>query len=448
MNVIAFFNKGNKRTLLIKKNIIASFVFRAVSVLVSLLLVPLSIGFLSVDKYGLWLTLSSIISWMAFFDFGFAHGFRNCFAKSVANEDFQLAKSYVSTAYFVIACIFTALMFVALFINGFMDWAHILNISEEYTSELRTVFQIMIISFCIKNVVNIFCIMMNGYQRPAVSLGVVALSDVFVLLLVYIVTLVSEQNMPLLAFVMSFVPCCIILLVSIIVFSKENYKKFRPNIGCIDLSLTKNIIGIGVQFFVIMMAMMFIFQFTNIIITRELGPSSVSLYNVTYKLFNVVVVVMAVVLNPFWSAFTDAYTKGDYTWMKNSFRKVERLGLLTIPVIVVLLLASEFIFDIWLGDKMETEFSLTAVMALYAICRIMGQVYMYPLNGIGKIRLQLITYIIFAVIAIPSITYCTRMWGVLGAIIVPTLTFFIQCIVNRAQLLKILNKKAKGIWDK
>ena len=202
------------------------------------------------------------------------------------------------------------------------------------------------------------------------------------------------------------------------------------------------------QFFIIMMAMMFIFQFTNIIITRELGPSSVSLYNVTYKLFNVVVVVMTVVLNPFWSAFTDAYTKGDYSWMKNSFKKVEKLGLLTIPVIILLLFASEFIFDIWLGDKMETDFALTAVMSLYAICRIMGQVYMYPLNGIGKIRLQLITYIIFAVIAIPTITYCTRMWGVIGAIIVPILTFLIQCVVNRVQLLKILNNRAKGIWDK
>ena len=448
MDVKGFFSRGNKRSLLIKKNIIASFVFRAVSVLVSLLLVPLSIGFLSVDKYGLWLTLSSIISWMAFFDFGLAHGFRNCFAKSVANEDFKLAKSYVSTAYFVIACIFTTLMFVTLFINSFIDWTRILNISAEYTLEIRTVVQVMIVSFCIKNVVNIFCIMMNGYQRPAVSLGVVALSDVFVLFLVYIVTLVSEQNMPLLAFIMSFVPCCIILLVSIIVFSRDDYKKFRPDIRCINLSLTKNIIGIGVQFFIIMMAMMFIFQFTNIIITRELGPSSVSLYNVTYKLFNVVVVVMTVVLNPFWSAFTDAYTKGDYSWMKNSFKKVEKLGLLTIPVIILLLFASEFIFDIWLGDKMETDFALTAVMSLYAVCRIMGQVYMYPLNGIGKIRLQLITYIIFAVIAIPTITFCTRMWGVIGAIIVPILTFLIQCVVNRVQLLKILNNRAKGIWDK
>ena len=234
MDVKGFFSRGNKRSLLIKKNIIASFVFRAVSVLVSLLLVPLSIGFLSVDKYGLWLTLSSIISWMAFFDFGLAHGFRNCFAKSVANEDFKLAKSYVSTAYFVIACIFTTLMFVTLFINGFIDWTRILNISAEYTLEIRTVVQVLIVSFCIKNVVNIFCIMMNGYQRPAVSLGVVALSDVFVLFLVYIVTLVSEQNMPLLAFIMSFVPCCIILLVSIIVFSRDDYKKFRPDIRCIN----------------------------------------------------------------------------------------------------------------------------------------------------------------------------------------------------------------------
>ena len=81
-----FFNDGNKRSLLIKKNVILSFFFRGLSILVSLSLVPISISSLSSETYGLWLTISSIISWMVFFDFGFAHGFRNSFAKAVAAD--------------------------------------------------------------------------------------------------------------------------------------------------------------------------------------------------------------------------------------------------------------------------------------------------------------------------------------------------------------------------
>lgn len=444
----SFFLTGDKRSLLIKKNVIASFFFRAISILVSLSLVPISISYLTSETYGLWLTISSVISWMTFFDFGFAHGFRNSFAKAVAKEDFVLAKKYVSTAYFTISCIFITLMLLTLFINNFLNWSEILNQPSELNDELKTVFQIMIIFFCLKNIIDVFLTMMTAYQRPAASMGIIALGDLFVLLTVCAIVYFSKLDLSLLAFIMYFVPCCVTLCVSVVVFNRKAYKKFSPNVKFIDTSLIKDIVGIGLQFFVIMMSMLFIFQFTNIIITRELGPESVTLYNVTYKLFNIVIVVMTVLLTPMWSAFTDAYTKQDYVWMRNCMKKIERLGLLTIPVIVSLFLLSEFIFDIWLDDRVDTNIYLTACMAFYAIFRIFGQVYMYPLNGVGKIRLQLIIYLIFAVIAIPGIVFFTRLWGVVGTMIIPTMTFCLQCIVNRIQIMKILNNKAKGIWDK
>ncbi len=443
-----FFNTGNKRSLLIKKNVIFSFFFRGISILVSLSLVPISISSLSSETYGLWLTISSIISWMVFFDFGFAHGFRNSFAKAVAKENFVLAKKYVSTAYFTISCIFVTLMLLALLANRFVDWAKVLKLSSALNDELQGVFQIMIIFFCLKNIIDVFLTMMTAYQRPAVSMGIIALGDVCVLSVIGLIVYFSSLNLSILAFIMYFVPCCITLLMSVVIFNKRDYKKFSPSLKFIDTSLIKDIIGIGVQFFIIMMSMLFIFQFTNIIITRELGATNVTLYNVTYKLFNVIIVVMTVLLTPMWSAFTDAYTKKDYVWMRNCVKRIEKIGLLTIPLIIVLLLFSEFIFDFWLGDKVETNIYLTICMAFYAICRIFGQVYMYPLNGMGKIRIQLIIYLFFAVIAIPGIIYFTRLWGIVGTMIIPVLTFFIQCVVNRIQVIKIINKKATGIWNK
>ena len=194
--------------------------------------------------------------------------------------------------------------------------------------------------------------------------------------------------------------------------------------------------------------MLFIFQFTNIIITRELGAEFVTIYNVTYKIFSVMIIAITIFLNPMWSAFTDAYTKKDYDWMKKCMKRIEKMGMLTIPVIVVLLLLSEFIFDIWLGDKVETDFRLTVCMAIYAICQIISQIYMYPLNGMGKVRIQLIVYLFFAVVAIPGIIYFTRLWGIVGTMIVPTLTFFVQSIVNKVQVMKIINKRATGMWNK
>ena len=443
-----FFKTGDKRSLLLKKNVVLSFLFRMFSILVSLLLVPISIDFLSAETYGLWLTISSIISWMVFFDFGFAHGFRNSFAKAVAKENFVLAKKYVSTAYFAISCIFLTLMALTSLINSRINWSEVLNLPIELNSELNWVFQIMIIFFCLKNIIDVFLTMMTAYQRPAVSMGITALGDLCVLVAVCTIAYYSKLSLSILAFVMYFIPCCVTLLLSFIIFNKKDYKKFTPSIKFIEMSLIKDIVGIGTQFFIIMISMLFIFQFTNIIITRELGAEYVTIYNVTYKIFSIMIVAITILLNPVWSAFTDAYTKNDYDWMRKCLKRIEKMGLMTIPVIILLLLLSEFIFDIWLGDKVETNIHLTVCMAVYAICQIMSQVYMYPLNGMGKVRLQLVVYLFFAVVAIPGIIYFTRMWGIVGTMIIPTLTFLIQCVVNKVQIMKIINKKATGIWNK
>lgn len=79
-----YFTKGNERSIIVKKNIAASLVLKCVSILVSLQVVPLTIDYINPTKYGIWLTLSSIIAWLSYFDLGFAHGFRNYFAEAKA----------------------------------------------------------------------------------------------------------------------------------------------------------------------------------------------------------------------------------------------------------------------------------------------------------------------------------------------------------------------------
>jgi len=79
-----FFTKGHQRTLDVKKNVLGSLLIKGVSIGISLLLVPLSIDYINKAQYGVWLTLSSLISWISFFDIGFTHGLRNKFAEAKA----------------------------------------------------------------------------------------------------------------------------------------------------------------------------------------------------------------------------------------------------------------------------------------------------------------------------------------------------------------------------
>ncbi|MBO5632891.1 MAG: hypothetical protein J5965_27865, partial [Aeriscardovia sp.] len=71
------FTQGDARSVTIKKNVVASLVIKGVGILTSLLLVPLTIGYVSPELYGVWLTLSSILTWVGFMDIGFSQGLKN-----------------------------------------------------------------------------------------------------------------------------------------------------------------------------------------------------------------------------------------------------------------------------------------------------------------------------------------------------------------------------------
>ena len=439
---------GSERTILIKKNIMASSMLRVISILISLMVVPATINYINAERYGIWLTLSGIISWLSYFDFGFAHGFRNRFAEAVAKNEHILARKYLSTTYAVLALLFTTLMIITSIINNYVNWSGILNVSPELNVELRAVFQILIVFFCINIVAEVFSTMLTASQRPAASTAIKTAGNLISLIAIITLTYTTEGNLEYLAIAFSGIPCLLTIIISIIAFNKSRYQKYSPSFKLIDFSLTEKIVGMGGQFFIIMLCMLLIFQFTNIIISRELGPESVTLYNVTYKLFHIIEMAVMIVLAPIWSAYTDAYTRKDYVWMKHSATKLERIGLISFPSLALLTIISPFVFSLWLGDEVQTSIYVSTAIAFFTFCKIMGAIYMHQLNGTGKVRIQLITYAIIAMFAIPAMVYSSRQWGLEGIVVVPSIAFFAQFILCRIQLHKIINQTAIGIWNK
>ena len=77
--------KNNDRNSKYRRNILLLILSQVSGVLVSLLLVPITLNYLGVKEYGVWITLTTIVSWFAFFDVGLGHGLRNKYAESRAH---------------------------------------------------------------------------------------------------------------------------------------------------------------------------------------------------------------------------------------------------------------------------------------------------------------------------------------------------------------------------
>lgn len=429
-------------------NIILSFGAKGISIITQLLIVPMTINYVNPTQYGIWLTLSSIIAWIGFFDLGFGNGMRNKVAEAKAKGDIELAKRYVSTTYFAIGAI-VAVLFVAVeLINLFLSWSSILKVDELYNEELRKVFAILTAFFCLSMVVKLFKSLLNADQKPGVASWVDVLGQLISLGVIYLLTKFSEGSLLRLATFYSGIPALTVLFISAIAYRFTPYRQYAPQYRFVKKELIKDIMNIGIQFFIIYVCMLVIFQVINIVITRELGPESVTEYNIAYKYFNIAYSVIVIVLSPFWSAFTDAYHKKDFVWMRKAKSMLEKIWLCEVVVMILMVVIAPWFYKVWIGESVQIGTVVSIGMSVYIVVQSLGSVYMQLINGIGTIRIQLVVYLIFALISWPLMMYSCRAFGLAGILISPTLVYIAQAILGKIQIEKLLSGKAVGIWAK
>ena len=428
-------------------NIIISLGTKGISILTSLLVVPITINYVNPTQYGIWLTLSSVIAWVYFFDFGLGNGFRNKFAEAKAAGNIPLARQYVSTTYFAISAIVVVLLALLLFANAYVDWTKVLNLDAAYAPELQKVFGVVCLFFCMNMVVNILTMLVTADQKPAIASIVQTSGSVVSLAVIYILTKFTAGDLTKLAFVFAGVPCLVMLMTSVYMFCFTRYKQVAPRVADIRPSLIRNILSLGSKFFIIQLCLIGIFQIINVVISREFGAYAVTQYNVAYKYFHMLYMVLAIVITPFWSAATDAYCRKDYAWIRSMIKKLEICWLVAFLAGILMLLLSPWFYRIWIGEAVDISWSLSIAVLLYNLGMALGAIYMHIINGIGTIRIQLITYVVLALLAWPMFILGGRYLGLPGVLMLPSIAWIAQAVLGKIQINKLL-RGTTGIWCK
>ena len=159
-------------------------------------------------------------------------------------------------------------------------------------------------------------------------------------------------------------------------------------------------------------------------------------------------VIFTVICMPFWNATTDAYERGDMDWIRKATRKLRLMTIGIMACITIMVILSPWVYAIWIGD-IFIDVKMSIVMAVYIFILIYSLRYSYFINGIGKLRLQLIFTTTAAILFIP-LAYLTTLWShnIIWFMVVMCLVNIPGLIVNRIQFSKLIKGQAKGIWNK
>lgn len=437
------------RTRNITSHVIISFLYKGGSIISSLLLVPLTIKFLDTENYGIWLTLSSFIAWFSFFDIGLGNGLRNKFAQAKALGDLNLVKAYVSTAYFTIGIICFILIIFFFGFNFFIDWSKAFNTSNSSQKSLNLLMPVVFACFCLQLVLKLITTIYTADQHHSMQGKINLYISLSSLLAVWLMTNFANSSLLIFGIVFSFLPVVILTALNLFAFNGI-YRRYKPAFQLWKVKYLKDIFGLGISFFIIQIAGIILFSTDNIIITQIYGPAEVVPFNIAFKYLSISNMVISIILTPYWSSITEAYTNKDYDWIKRSMRNLIRISLAAIFIIFLMVVFSPVAYKIWIGNEVKVPISLTCFMGIYFALTIFYGPYTYFINGTGKVRLQMYSIIVTAAINVPLSVFLAKNMelGVSGVILATILCLIPHVILCPLQYFKIINNKAQGIWNK
>lgn len=447
MKIKSLFHSDTERSVLVKKNIIGSFGLKGINVLISLFLVPLTIGYVTNQVYGIWITISSIIGWIALFDIGMGNGLRNKITENIAKGDYTITQKYISTTYFCLLLIFIPLSVMLGFICKYIDWSSLLNIPKNYSHDVISTIQLVVVFFCITIILKIQNTVLTALQLSALASLFDTIGQILVLITILAVRCMTNGSLEKLALILNICPI-IVYVVSFFWIYKYKYPQLKPSISSVHLSLSRDILLLGAQFFVVQLSCLFIYGATNVLISNVSSPEYVTEYNVVYKYLSLPLMVFSILVGPLWSAYTDAYVKQDYIWMRNVYNKMFKILLCCIVGLCILILFYPLAFKLWLGNKVIIHFSMIVCVSIYVLTTIWNTLNSSIINGIGKIKIQLYIGVLGSLCTILLGYFLGHIYGAVGVVSAVNLFNFIPMLILTIQVKKILKNRASGLWNK
>lgn len=440
---------GSNRSVRAKKSILRMFMNKGLSIILSMLYVPLFLDCLDKTRYGIWIAVMGIITWIGFLDIGIGQGLRNLLSASLAKKDFQTARKLVSTAYVSVGAIFTTVIIIFLLCHQWIDFYKFVNAPSNMAQEINLLLLFVVCIMCIEFILGVMKSIFFAFQMPEKNSDMSLITQGLSLLVIYLFYLTGQVETLLpIGITLTLIPCFVCLTYSIIYFRRK-FKHVAPSFAYFDRMYVKKILMLGGGFFFIQISNLICFQSNELLITNIISPDVVAEYHVIYKYVSLLMFAFTIVVTPFWSATTEAYVKKDVKWIMNSEKSLLKVWGIFILAGAAVVLFSPIFFNIWLDDRLKIDMTALTMLAVYMLIQMFSNIYLSFINGIGKIRLQLYISMALPFIYIPLTIFLGNQYGVRGFIAAGIAIMSINAIVYSFQYRKIIaaiNERRDGIW--
>ena len=443
-----FVNSGSERSKIVKRNAIGAILIKFFAMIVDFAKVPILLSYLDSERYGLYITIASIVYWTHNFDFGLGTGLRYKLTQAVSLENVKYGRQLVSTAYFSMSFIMLAVLVILVPTCLCVNWNSILNTNIVSGNELSMCVIATLVVFVTQFVLELISYVLQAFQKAALSTFFKPLANLFTLVVIVFLKFFTDNSLLYACLAMTLPIVVILLICNIYLFCKD-YKQYSPVITECKSKCFSDIYSLGLKFFVGQLSTLVVFQTASFLIAHYVSPVEAAVYNSAFTYFGLILIFNGMAQTPLCAAITDAFVKQDFGWLNNIMKKMRYLSFAFSLATLLMLVLSPVFFRIWLNGKIEIPFELSCFMVAYFVLNIWSNPYLNFISGVGKMNatmiLSLFKIAVFVPVAIAMVKGMGTIGLVLSIIIINTIP---NLILGIYQTKLLLNKKETGIWAK
>ncbi len=382
----------------------------------ALVTVPMTLSYLGAERYGLWLTVSSVVGWLSLADFGLGSGLMTKLSEAYGKKNGREQSQLITTT--LAASIVIGILLLLVFISVFplLNWARVFNVRNPETAEqlpgvIVVIFAAFLVHFSLSVTPSVYRALQEGYIFQIWSSATSILT-----LMAVIVLMQRKVNTITLIIALSWVPALVLVFNSVMMFLRDK-PAFRPKLGDISWPHFKLIMGLGIHYAILTACNVVATQAAYMIIAQNLGPAEVTPYGVAMKLYGIMWGIGNAMVMPLWPAYTEALASGDEEWINRAHWRMLKINALAWGLfgIAFILLGPSFI-QWWVGPSATPTRVLISGIALQGLMYSETIILTTLLNSAGLVRQQFFPTVLIAGLSLSLMILMGREWGSAGVV--------------------------------
>ncbi len=376
--------------------------------------VPLTVSYLGTECYGLWMTVSSLLSMLSFADLGLGNGLLNAISEAHGRDDRGAARGHVSSAFAMLVVTGGALLAALVASYPFVPWARLFNVgSESATRASGPVVAVCVLCFALNMPLGVALRAQLGYQEGFTSNIWTAIGNLLGLGGV-LIAIAVRADLPWIVGASAGAPTISLLANAMVLFGISR-PWLRPAWSHVSRASALRLLRIGSLFVLLQLAAALAFASDNIIAAQVLGPAAVAEYAITARLFIIAPTLVTFVLAPLWPAYGEAIARGDHVWVRRALSRSLWVALgITGGTSMLLVAFGGPILRIWVGSAIRPSSGLLLGLGVVSVLLSVGSALAVFLNGLGAIRVQVACGLVMALAALAAKSFLVGTVGLSG----------------------------------